>query len=102
MEPPVRTDSESIRDEKVKVLKAIAPIDEKNIVRGHFAATKARRALPAGSQTETFAALKLEINSWRWQGVPSTSGPGKQCRSRAPRFWFGCGVRRMFTSATQL
>jgi glucose-6-phosphate 1-dehydrogenase len=78
MEPPVRTDSESIRDEKVKVLKAIAPIDEKSIVRGQFRGYQSERGVAKGSRTETFAALKLEVNSWRWQGVPFYIRAGKQ------------------------
>jgi glucose-6-phosphate 1-dehydrogenase len=78
MEPPVRTDSESIRDEKVKVLKAIAPIDEKNIVRGQFRGYQDESGVATGSRTETFAALKLEVNSWRWQGVPFYIRAGKQ------------------------
>jgi glucose-6-phosphate 1-dehydrogenase len=78
MEPPVRTDSESIRDEKVKVLKAIAPIDEKCIVRGQFRGYQNESGVAKGSQTETFAELKLEVNSWRWQGVPFYIRAGKQ------------------------
>jgi glucose-6-phosphate 1-dehydrogenase len=78
MEPPVRTDSESVRDEKVKVLKAIPPIDEKSIVRGQFRGYKEESGVAAGSQTETFAALRLEVNSWRWQGVPFYIRAGKK------------------------
>jgi glucose-6-phosphate 1-dehydrogenase len=78
MEPPVRTDSESIRDEKVKVLKAIAPIDEKNITRGQFRGYQGESGVATGSRTETFAAVKLEVNSWRWQGVPFYIRAGKQ------------------------
>jgi glucose-6-phosphate 1-dehydrogenase len=78
MEPPVRTDSESVRDEKVKVLKAIAPIDEKSIVRGQFHGYQSESGVASGSRTETFAALKLEVNSWRWQGVPFYIRAGKQ------------------------
>jgi glucose-6-phosphate 1-dehydrogenase len=78
MEPPVRTDSESIRDEKVKVLKAIAPIDEKSIIRGQFRGYQGESGVASGSRTETFAALKLEVNSWRWQGVPFYIRAGKQ------------------------
>ncbi len=77
MEPPVRADSESIRDEKVKVLKAIPPIEEKDLVRGQFAGYKDETGVPKGSQTETFAALRLEINSWRWKGVPFYIRAGK-------------------------
>jgi len=77
MEPPVRADSESIRDEKVKVLKAIPPIDEKHLVRGQFRGYRDERGVAKGSQTETFAALRLEINSWRWKGVPFYIRTGK-------------------------
>src|SRR2546429_1242407 len=57
MEPPVRTDSESIRDEKVKVLKAIAPINPRNLVRGQFHGYRQQHGVAADSQVETFAAL---------------------------------------------
>src|SRR6266705_2565965 len=77
MEPPVRADSESIRDEKVKVLRAIAPIDPQQLVRGQFRGYRDERGVRKGSQTETFAALKLEINSWRWKGVPFYIRAGK-------------------------
>jgi glucose-6-phosphate 1-dehydrogenase len=78
MEPPIRTDSESIRDEKVKVLKAIAPIEEKCILRGQFRGYQSESGVADCSRTETFAALKLEVNSWRWQGVPFYIRAGKQ------------------------
>jgi len=77
MEPPVRTDSESIRDEKVKVLKAIRPLEPKNVVRGQFRGYRNEPGVAAGSSTETFAAFKLEINSWRWRGVPFYLRAGK-------------------------
>jgi glucose-6-phosphate 1-dehydrogenase len=66
MEPPVRTDSESIRDEKVKVLKAIAPLRDRS-----------EKGVAPDSNVETFAALRFEINSWRWQGVPFYIRAGK-------------------------
>jgi glucose-6-phosphate 1-dehydrogenase len=77
MEPPVRSDSESLRDEKVKVLKAIPPIEEKNIIRGQFQGYRDEPGVDKNSQTETFAALHLEINSWRWKGVPFFIRAGK-------------------------
>jgi glucose-6-phosphate 1-dehydrogenase len=77
MEPPVRYDSESVRDEKVKVLKAIPPIEEKNLIRGQFRGYREEKGVAKDSQTETFAALKLEINSWRWKGVPFYIRAGK-------------------------
>jgi glucose-6-phosphate 1-dehydrogenase len=77
MEPPIRTDSESIRDEKVKVLKAIPPLDVKSVVRGQFKGYRAEPGVARDSKVETFAALKLEIDSWRWRGVPFYIRAGK-------------------------
>ena len=77
MEPPVRTDSESMRDEKVKVLKAIPPLEANNLVRGQFRGYRKERGVAADSQVETFAALRLDVNSWRWQGVPFYIRAGK-------------------------
>jgi glucose-6-phosphate 1-dehydrogenase len=77
MEPPVRLESESMRDEKVKVLKAIPPIDEKNLVRGQFSGYCSEPGVAKNSKTETFAAVKLEIDSWRWKGVPFYIRAGK-------------------------
>jgi len=77
MEPPVRTDSESVRDEKVKVLKAIPPIEVKDLVRGQFKGYRNEPGVAPDSKVETFAALKLEIDSWRWRGVPFYIRAGK-------------------------
>ena len=77
MEQPARLDSESIRDEKVKVLKAIAPIAERDLVRGQFRGYRDEKGVASDSKTETFAALKLEINSWRWKGIPFYIRAGK-------------------------
>jgi glucose-6-phosphate 1-dehydrogenase len=77
MEPPVRTDSESIRDEKVKVLKAIAPLSGNKVVRGQFRGYRSEKGVAPNSKVETFAALRFEINSWRWQGVPFYIRAGK-------------------------
>jgi glucose-6-phosphate 1-dehydrogenase len=77
MEPPVRTDSESIRDEKVKVLKAIPALQAKNLVRGQFRGYRMEPGVAPDSRVETFAALQLEIDSWRWRGVPFYIRAGK-------------------------
>jgi len=77
MEPPVRTDSESIRDEKVKLLKAIPPLEVKNVVRGQFRGYRNEPGVAADSKVETFAAMQLEIDSWRWRGVPFYIRAGK-------------------------
>jgi glucose-6-phosphate 1-dehydrogenase len=77
MEPPVRIDSESIRDEKVKVLRAIRPLEQKDLVRGQFRGYRSEVGVAANSEVETFVALKLEIDSWRWRGVPFYIRAGK-------------------------
>jgi glucose-6-phosphate 1-dehydrogenase len=77
MEPPVRTDSESIRDEKVKVLKAIPPLEAENVARGQFKGYRSEPGVAPDSQVETFAAFKLEVDSWRWRGVPFYFRAGK-------------------------
>ncbi len=93
MEPPVRTDSESIRDEKVKVLRAIPALTAEDVVRGQFRGYLDEKGVAPNSQTETFAAVKLHVNSWRWQGVPFYIRAGKSlpvtctevvCRLRKP------------------
>jgi len=77
MEPPVRTDSESIRDERVKVLKAMPPLDPGNLVRGQFRGYREEPGVAPDSTVETFAALRLEVDSWRWRGVPFYIRAGK-------------------------
>jgi len=77
MEPPPRLDSESVRDEKVKVLKAIRSLDAHQVVRGQFRGYLKEPGVAEGSRVETFAALRLEIDSWRWKGVPFFLRAGK-------------------------
>ena len=77
MEPPVRTDSETVRDEKAKVLKAIPPLEANNVVRGQFRGYRQEKGVAPDSKVETFAALRLEVDSWRWRGVPFYIRAGK-------------------------
>ncbi|HEY3841181.1 MAG TPA: glucose-6-phosphate dehydrogenase [Bryobacteraceae bacterium] len=77
MEPPVRLDSESIRDEKAKVLKAIPAIEPNRVVRGQFRGYRQEKGVAPDSKVETFAALQLEVDSWRWKGVPFFLRAGK-------------------------
>ena len=78
MEPPAGTDSESIRDEKVKVLKEVVPLTPDDIIRGQFVGYRQEKGVARDSEVETFAALRLRINSWRWQGVPFFIRAGKE------------------------
>jgi glucose-6-phosphate 1-dehydrogenase len=77
MECPARNDAQSMRDEKVKVLKAIPPIKPEDLVRGQFNGYQDEPGVAKGSTIETFAALKLEVKSWRWDGVPFYIRAGK-------------------------
>jgi glucose-6-phosphate 1-dehydrogenase len=77
MEPPARMDSEALRDEKVKVLKSIPALEAADIVRGQFRAYREEPGVAVDSQVETFAAVRLRIESWRWQGVPFYIRTGK-------------------------
>jgi glucose-6-phosphate 1-dehydrogenase len=77
MEPPVRSDSETVRAEKAKVLKAIPSLEARNLVRGQFRGYRNEKGVAPDSQMETFAALQMEVHSWRWKGVPFYIRAGK-------------------------
>jgi glucose-6-phosphate 1-dehydrogenase len=77
MEPPVDAEPDSLRDEKVKVLKAMRPADPARLVRGQYEGYRDEPGVAPGSAVETFAALRLEIDSWRWAGVPFFVRAGK-------------------------
>ena len=77
MEPPVNTDSDAVRDEKVKVFKAIRTASRDDLVRGQYRGYREEAGVAKGSNVETYAALRLEIDSWRWAGVPFYLRAGK-------------------------
>jgi glucose-6-phosphate 1-dehydrogenase len=77
MEPPKALDSESIRDEKVRVLKAITPLRGQDVVKGQYAGYLNEKAVKPDSKTETFSAMRLHIDSPRWEGVPFFIRAGK-------------------------
>jgi glucose-6-phosphate 1-dehydrogenase len=78
MEPPPRShDAETFRTEKVKVLKGIEAIDPKDLVRGQFRGYRQEPGVAPDSTVETFFALQVQVNSWRWQGVPFFVRAGK-------------------------
>ena len=77
MEPPAGLDSESIRDEKIKVLKAVKTLEVKEVVRGQFHGYKSEPGVKPDSKTETFAAVCLNMECPRWQGVPFYIRAGK-------------------------
>ena len=77
MEPPPGLDADMLRDEKAKVLKGIRPLQPWEVIRGQFRGYRDEPGVDPNSQTETFVALKIEINSWRWKGVPFYIRAGK-------------------------
>ena len=77
MEPPPSNDVERMRDEKVKVLRSIPALRPEDVVRGQFMGYRNEPGVKPGSQVETFVALRLYINSWRWKGVPFYIRAGK-------------------------
>jgi glucose-6-phosphate 1-dehydrogenase len=78
MDAPARGAVATLRDAKARLLEAIEPIDPANLVRGQFDGYKKVPGVAADSQVETFAALRLSINSWRWAGVPFFIRAGKR------------------------
>jgi glucose-6-phosphate 1-dehydrogenase len=77
MEAPVNGGGEALRDEKVKVLKAIRPLDAAHLVRGQYRGYRQEEGVAAESNVETYAALRFSIDSWRWSGVPFYVRAGK-------------------------
>lgn len=78
MEPPVGTGSEALRDEKVKVFRAIRPLSGNSLVRGQYRGYRSEAGVAPDSCVETFAAMQIHLDSWRWQGVPFFIRSGKQ------------------------
>ena len=83
MEPPVSADAEALRDEKVKVLRAIRPVDGEQVVRGQYEGYTDEKGVGSDSETETFVAMKFFIDSWRWAGVPFYIRAGKRMSQTA-------------------
>src|SRR2546423_10703 len=77
MEPPVSEDADALRDETVKVMRAMRPFDAGRLVRGQYEGFREEPGVSPHSDTETFVALTMEIDSWRWAGVPFSIRAGK-------------------------
>src|SRR5271154_1431222 len=77
MEPPTRMYPDSVRDEQVKIFRTIPPLSPANIVRGQFNGYRKEPGVNPTSDVETFAAIRLEVDSWRWSGVPFLIRAGK-------------------------
>jgi len=77
MEPPLSADADAIRDEKVRVLRSMRPLDPRTIVRGQYEGYLDEPGVAPDSDTETYVALHTEFDTWRWAGVPWTIRAGK-------------------------
>jgi glucose-6-phosphate 1-dehydrogenase len=77
MEPPIMSHRESMRDEQVKVFRMTRPLDPASLVRGQYRGYRREQGVAAASQVETFAAVRLTMDSWRWEGVPFFIRAGK-------------------------
>jgi glucose-6-phosphate 1-dehydrogenase len=77
MEPPASEEPDALRDERVKVLEAIDTLNSGDLVRGQYEGYRDEEGVVAGSDTETYAAVRLEVDSWRWAGVPWIIRAGK-------------------------
>jgi len=77
MEPPSSIGAEAIRDEQAKVLRTVRPMDAGDLVLGQFRGYRSEAGVNADSQVPTYAALRLNVDSWRWQGVPFFVRAGK-------------------------
>ncbi len=77
MEPPAASDSQSMRDEKAKLLRSVRPISPQDMVRGQYAGYRKVKGVKPNSIVETYAAFRLHIDNWRWAGVPIFIRAGK-------------------------
>jgi glucose-6-phosphate 1-dehydrogenase len=81
MEPPIRLDAVSLRDEKAKVFEALRPFEPERVVFGQFEGYREEEDVAEDSQTDSFAAVEAFVDSWRWQGVPFLLRTGKAMAS---------------------
>ncbi len=102
MEPPGSNSPDGIRDEKAKILRAIRPLGPAEVVRGQYDGYRREKGVAAESQVETFAAVRLEIDSWRWSGVPFLIRSGKRLAKTATEVmvYFHSPPQRFFATQT--
>jgi glucose-6-phosphate 1-dehydrogenase len=83
MEPPVSRGVDALRDEKAKVLRSIRTMSGRTLVRGQYAGYRSEKGVDPESNVETFAAMQLHLDSWRWSGVPFFVRTGKRLNTTA-------------------
>ena len=103
MEAPVRYEADLVRDEKVKVLRAIRPLQDEDVardtLRGQYASYRQEPGVAADSRRATFGVVKLLVDNWRWQGVPFylRSGKAMSCRTTQIVVQFRCPPHMLFS-----
>jgi len=103
MEPPASLDAKHLRDEKAKVFDALKPIDVRHVVRGQYQGYRSEPGVAPGSDTETMAAVRAEIDNWRWAGVPFFLRSGKSLAAsrQVVTLGFHATPLRMFRVSTK-
>ncbi|HEX9033069.1 MAG TPA: glucose-6-phosphate dehydrogenase [Streptosporangiaceae bacterium] len=104
MEPPSMLSAKCLRDEKAKVFEALHPIDLSRVVRGQYQGYRDESGVAPDSQTETFCAMRVEIDNWRWAGVPFYLRSGKSMAQRRQAVTLGLKepTLRMFPNVSHL
>jgi glucose-6-phosphate 1-dehydrogenase len=104
MEPPSQLSAKCLRDEKAKVFEALRPIDLSRVVRGQYKGYRSEPGVAPDSQTETFVAMRMDIDNWRWSGVPFYLRSGKSLAQRRQTVTLGLKepTLRMFPNMAQL
>jgi len=87
MEPPAGRDYGAVHTEKAKVFQAMRPLKPDDLVRGQYAGYRKEPDVAKSSDVETFCALRLFIDSWRWEGVPWYLRSGKYLAETASESW---------------
>lgn len=82
MEPPTRLAAKQLRDETTKVFEAMSPLDPAHVVRGQYRGYRDEPGVDSGSQADTFIAARVEVDNWRWSGVPFFLRSGKSLRQK--------------------
>ena len=92
MEAPTGRDPDALRDEKQRAFRAMRPLTATDVVRGQFRGYRKEEGVASDSQVETFAAVRLHIDAWRWAGVPFSFELASRCRLPQPKYWLNSSV----------
>jgi glucose-6-phosphate 1-dehydrogenase len=93
MDPPAGASADDTQDKKAEVFRAMPPADPRHCVRGEYQGYADVPGVVPGSATETYVALRLEIDNWRWADVPIFLRPARPCRTGSPRCGCCCAAR---------